>query len=72
MSRFVDVAGRQIHGELDGRTIGIRLDELKTMPGRLCVAGGVEKIEPIKAALRAGYIEQLVTDADTAAALLAG
>ena len=58
-------------GDLDSRMIGITLDELKALPNRLCVAGGPEKIQALRAALRGGYITHLVTDADAAEALLA-
>jgi DNA-binding transcriptional regulator LsrR (DeoR family) len=58
---------------MDGPTIGITLSELKTIPGRLCVVGGVEKFKPNNAAPRVGNVERLVTDAegDTASGLLA-
>lgn len=71
LGRFIDREGRHIEGDLDGRMIGITLDELKKLPNRLCVAGGPEKIEALRAALAGGHITQLVTNAGSAAALLA-
>lgn len=70
LGRFIDREGRHLIGDLDGRMIGITLDELKALPNRLCVAGGPEKVEALRAALRGGYITHLVTDENAAAALL--
>jgi DNA-binding transcriptional regulator LsrR (DeoR family) len=70
IGRFIDREGRHMIGDLDGRMIGITLDELKALPNRLCVAGGPEKTQALRAALRGGYITHLVTDAGAAAALL--
>jgi DNA-binding transcriptional regulator LsrR (DeoR family) len=70
LGRFIDPEGRHMIGDLDSRMIGITLDELKALPNRLCVAGGPEKIQALRAALRGGYITHLVTDAQAATALL--
>jgi DNA-binding transcriptional regulator LsrR (DeoR family) len=70
LGRFIDAEGRPIAGELDSRMIGLTLDELKTLPGRLCVAGGPTKVEPLLAALKGGFVQRLVTDAATANALM--
>ncbi|MGK3315230.1 sugar-binding domain-containing protein, partial [Escherichia coli] len=43
---------------------------LKTIPVRVGVAGGENKAEAIAAAMKGGYINALVTDQDTAAAIL--
>ncbi len=71
LGRFIDREGRHMIGDLDSRMIGITLDELRALPNRLCVAGGPEKIQALRAALRGGYITHLVTDAQAAEALLA-
>lgn len=71
MGQFIDAEGRRVAGELDGRMIGLTLDELRRMPVRLCVAGGPNKVAPIRAALRGGYATHLVTDMPTGEALLA-
>lgn len=72
IGRFIDAEGRAVAGELDSRMIGITVDELKTMPTRLCVAGGPAKITAIRGTLRGGYATHLVTDIATAEALLKG
>ncbi|ENA3644245.1 transcriptional regulator LsrR, partial [Escherichia coli] len=46
------------------------LSALKTIPVRVGVAGGENKAEAIAAAMKGGYINALVTDQDTAAAIL--
>jgi DNA-binding transcriptional regulator LsrR (DeoR family) len=71
IGRFIDRDGRPVPGELDGRMIGITLDELTRLPNRLCIAGGPDKVEALRAALWGGYVTHLVTDARTAAELLA-
>jgi DNA-binding transcriptional regulator LsrR (DeoR family) len=70
IGRFIDAEGRAVAGELDSRMIGLTVEELKTIPTRLCVAGGPTKITAIRAALRGGYATHLVTDIATAEALL--
>ncbi|MCB5410736.1 sugar-binding transcriptional regulator [Pseudogemmobacter faecipullorum] len=70
--RFLDAAGRQVRREFDQRMMGIELDELKAIPRRICVAGGLSKLGALRAALQAGYISHLVTDVETASALAEG
>ena len=70
IGRFIDADGNRVAGELDGRMIGITLDELKTMPSRLSVAGGLGKVTAIRAALRGGFVTHLGTDEQTGEALL--
>ncbi len=71
IGRFIDAAGRPTRGELDDRMVGISLDDLRRVPIRICVAGGIGKIIAIHAALSGGYATHLVTDTSTAEALLA-
>jgi DNA-binding transcriptional regulator LsrR (DeoR family) len=71
LGRFIDAQGRHLIGDLDSRMIGITLDELKRLPNRFCVAGGPEKTAALRAALTGGYVSHLVTNAQTAEALLA-
>lgn len=70
IGRFIDAKGRPVPGELDCRMVGLTLDELRAMPVRLCVAGGVQKLAAIRAALRGGFVTHLVTDMETAEALM--
>ena len=72
IGRFIDRAGRPVAGPLSGRQIGMELGDLATVPERICVAGGPEKVEAVRAALAGGYVTHLVTDARTSASLLEG
>ena len=45
-------------------------EDYKNIPTRIGIAGGPEKLAAIRAALRGGYVNVLITDLDTAAALL--
>ncbi|WP_323868357.1 transcriptional regulator LsrR [Xenorhabdus szentirmaii] len=60
------ISGIDIHHEL----IGISLPEIKTIPNVIGVAGGIEKADAIVAALKGGYINSLVTEEQTARAML--
>jgi DNA-binding transcriptional regulator LsrR (DeoR family) len=72
-----DVCGR--HFNLDGespeldfheRIVTISEGDLKNIPIRIAVAGGIGKAEAIQGALRGGYINILVTDDQVAKTLL--
>lgn len=61
--------------DLAKRIVGVSLSQLKKMAERndrwvIAVAGGVEKIEAIKAALNGGYFNVLITDSFVAHELL--
>jgi len=68
-ARFFDVNGTQVFPELG--VIGINLDQLKSIPEVIAIAGGMEKIRAVLGALRGGYIKTLITDTATARAVLA-
>ncbi len=68
-ARFFDIKGRQVYPETG--VIGINLDQLKAIPEVIAVAGGMEKIRAVLGALQGGYIKTLVTDTETARAVLA-
>lgn len=68
--RLISARGEAVDGPLEPRTIGIGLDALRRIPCRIGVAGGMDKVQAILAALRGGLVNVLVTDADTARAIL--
>lgn len=72
IGRFIDAAGKEVEGPLTGRQIGIELGQLMHVPVRLCVAGGAEKYQAIRAMLAGGYATHLVTDIAMATRLLEG
>ena len=69
--RFLDRKGRPVLGQLDEQMIGLTIPEIAKIPERICVAGGLDKIEAIHALLSGGYATILVTDEPTARALVA-
>ena len=70
--RYFDALGRAIKSSFDDRIIGIDRDDLLRVPRRVGVAGGVEKTDAIRAAVRGGWVNILITDYEVAAALAAG
>ncbi len=63
---FIDADGAPIDTELDDLVIGASLEQLRGAKRRWGVAGGLRKREAVRAALRGGWIDTLVTDRATA------
>jgi DNA-binding transcriptional regulator LsrR (DeoR family) len=70
--RFFDRHGEEIHGTLGDRVIGLSLDQLRQVPRSIAVAGGRRKWSAIRAALEGGLVKCLITDRETAEALVSG
>lgn len=68
---LLDDAGRQVHTELDDRTIAVGYDQLRAIPDVIAVAAGTAKARAIQAVIRSGIATSLVTDT-AAAAILVG
>lgn len=62
--------GAKIESPLDGRVIGMTLDQLRRAPRSVAVAGGPSKWLPIRGAIRGGWVKSIITDVGTAEALL--
>ena len=69
-SQYFDAHGEIVSTELSERTIALELDELRDIPRVIGVAVGRHKAKAILAALRGKYINVLITDDETAAAVL--
>ncbi|MGG7465815.1 MULTISPECIES: sugar-binding transcriptional regulator [unclassified Plantibacter] len=69
--RFFDAEGRAVTGELDERVVGLTLTQMQQIPHRLVIARGASKVDALRVALENGLVNMLVTDAATAATLLA-
>ncbi|MCH1626850.1 sugar-binding transcriptional regulator [Ferdinandcohnia quinoae] len=69
-SRFFDSIGQICHEELNNRTIGIELADLRKKEKSILVAGGPNKVEAIYGALSGSYANILITDQFTGSALL--
>jgi DNA-binding transcriptional regulator LsrR (DeoR family) len=70
--RFFDSVGNLVPSDLDDRVVGIDADTLRKIPRRIGIAGGESKHKAIHAAVRGRWVNVLVTDTRTAAALLQG
>lgn len=70
LGRYYDIGGRHVPSELDQRVLGLTLEQLKKIKTVIAVAGGESKVAPIAGALQGRYCNVLVTDEDTARAVL--
>lgn len=68
--RFFDANGAGATSTLEDRVLGIRVEQLRRTPRVVGVAGGPSKVEAILAALRADLLDVLITDVETAEALI--
>ncbi len=66
LGRFIDARGGIADPELDARTIGLRLEALRTKQRAIAIAAGKPKHAMVLACLRARYMNVLVTDEATA------
>ena len=70
LGTFLDARGVPVAHELNETVIAMSPDDLKRMPRRVLVSGGLYKAEIIRAILAAGYVNHLVTDEVVARRLL--
>jgi deoxyribonucleoside regulator len=70
LSRFIDEDGAIVDADLDARTIGLELSRCRDRDLSIGVAAGRAKHRVVRACLRAGYVNVLVTDEQTALFLL--
>lgn len=68
-SRFFGADGEPCVPQLDARTVGVSLHDLRQIPERVLVAGGPRKVDALAVALATGYATRLVTDETTARVL---
>lgn len=69
-SRFVDINGKPIEHQINNRIIGITLEALKNIQFVIGVATGMEKVESVIGALNSHYLDVIIIDESTAAAVL--
>ena len=67
----LDANGDPVASSFDQRVIGISRDDIMRVPRRIGVAGGTEKTEANRAAVRGGWVNLLITDLQVAEALVA-
>jgi deoxyribonucleoside regulator len=68
--RIFDQDGHLHPGSFNEQIIGLSLEDLKTIPMTIAVAGGVEKAKAILGALHSGAVNVLCTDDKTAKEIL--
>lgn len=71
LSHFVDENGALIHSPIEDRLIATSMEVLSQLRNVIGVAAGPVKAEAIRAVLKGGILDTLITDADTAEAILA-
>ena len=69
-SRYFDINGNIALKELDDRVVGFGLEELREKEWTIAIAVGVNKVDAIIGALRAGFMNVLYTDEKTAREIL--
>jgi len=69
--RFFDDRGKTCWSQLDGRTIGLNLEEIKRIKHKVCIVTGQEKLAGVLGAIRGRLLDVLITDENTAESLLA-
>ena len=68
--RFLDADGKAVDHPINDRTIGLELEQIQRISRVIGAAGGKEKFQVIRGALRGRLINVLVTDEQMAQALL--
>ncbi|GAB4319886.1 sugar-binding transcriptional regulator [Pseudothermotoga elfii] len=67
---LIDENGNVLDIDFNRKLVSIPLEELRNIPVRIGIGGGRLKYRAIKAALKAKYVNILVTDSETASRLL--
>lgn len=67
---FFDLEGQPLNSEIDQRVIGLDLEVYRKLDRVVAVAGGSQKYEAIRGAVRGKYTNVLITDEDTARKLI--
>lgn len=68
-AHFYNIHGQPVASQFDDRIIAISRQDLMNVPFRIGVSGQPEKLPAVLGAVRGGYINVLVADAETALAL---
>jgi deoxyribonucleoside regulator len=70
IGRFIGADGKPVDAELDSRTVGLPLERIKASETAIAVVAGDGKHEVARALVTNGLCTVLITDDQTAAALL--
>jgi DNA-binding transcriptional regulator LsrR (DeoR family) len=69
-ARYFDIQGRFLDSDDYKHIIGIPVESLRGVKKIICVIGGIEKAYSLLGALRTGLLKILVTDEQTATAVM--
>ena len=69
--RYFDAEGKMVDSNFDRRVIGISPEQIRKIGNTVVVDGGMKKLEAIRAALKGGWINALITDFEVASKLVA-
>ncbi|MFT5893363.1 MAG: deoxyribonucleoside regulator [bacterium] len=67
---YIDATGSIVEHPINQRIIGVSGDEFRKIPHRMMISGGENKVTALLAVLGQGLVSDLVTDSQTAKALL--
>lgn len=70
LTHFIDKNGAPVVTNIEDRLVSTPLSTLKELNNVIGIAGGEQKVTVIKAALKGGYIDSLITDEETARKLI--
>jgi len=70
--RFFDKEGKDVANPLNDRVVGMTLEQLRSVPRTVGIAGGKAKLEAVRGALEGRLITTVITDRFTAERLLSG
>jgi len=70
LGRFIGASGEELDLEVNRRILAIPTESLKKIPLRIGIGGGSSKIRSIRAALKSGLINFLVSDEGTCETIL--
>ena len=70
LTHFIDKDGKPIHSDVEERLFSTPLETLKSLNNVIGISGGPQKVEAIRAALKGGYLDVLITDEETAMQLI--
>ena len=70
LGRFIDINGKIVEPDIEARTVGLSLDDLREAAWSIGICAGPEKHPIALAALRSGLVNVCITDSTTAEYLL--
>lgn len=70
LGHYLDADGNSVSSTIENRTIGMPLEQVKNVPEKIMAAAGEHKVEIIRASIKRGLVDTLLTDDVTAQLLL--